>query len=765
LFLRDAAGVTQNGDEALQRLHAIANAPINSIFTSQMGLGIVGGRLYPSTEDGMKGAETAVRILNGEPPSSFPPRIVPPSSPRYDWRELQRWNIDEKSLPPGSTVLYRTPSLWERHRVLIIAGISIFTLQALLITGLLLNLFRRRRAEFSLTESERRFETMADAAPIMIWMTGEDKLCTFVNKAWLAFTGRRMEQELGNGWSDVVHHDDFENAIKTYVAAFDARRPFTMKYRVRRHDGEYRFITDSGGPRFGPHGRFRGYVGACVDVTDLLEKQKALSEFEERVALATEAAHLGVWERDLANNNFWISDKARELFQFDPSEPVTYTQFRERAHPEDLISSDLARNRAIETKSGYELEYRVLLPDGTVRWIAGRARCILDENGNVARLLGVLMDVTERKQAQELFQLANEASSSGTLLVDGQGHIVLVNARTEKLFNYWRDELIGKPIEILVPDRFTNHLAHLEKFLAAPEARMIGAERELFGRRKDGSEFPVEIGLNPIQTPHGILVLATVVDISSRKRAEEEAVRQREQINLLTRVSLLGEMTASLAHELNQPLSAIVSNANAGMRFIDKGKADPGTLREILVDVADDSRRANDIIRNVRNTIKRGDVIRQLINLNDVVTSVAHMVRPDAASHSCEVKTFLANNLPAVVGDPTQILQVLVNLVGNAFEAMRDIPVNKRKIELTTEKNGDETVQVAVRDYGVGLSDAIRARLFERFFTTREEGLGMGLAIVHSIIEAHGGKIEAENVNGGGACFHFALPVTKKISK
>jgi len=224
-------------------------------------------------------------------------------------------------------------------------------------------------------------------------------------------------------------------------------------------------------------------------------------------------------------------------------------------------------------------------------------------------------------------------------------------------------------------------------------------------------------------------------------------------------------MTACLAHELNQPLSAILSNANAGMRFIDKGKADPGTLREILVDVADDSRRANGIIRNVRNTIKRGDVIRQLINLNDVVTSVAHMVRPDAASHSCEVKTFLANNLPAVVGDPTQILQVLVNLVGNAFEAMRDIPVNKRKIELTTEKNGDETVQVAVRDYGVGLSDAIRARLFERFFTTREEGLGMGLAIVHSIIEAHGGKIEAENMNGGGACFHFALPVTKKISK
>jgi signal transduction histidine kinase len=201
------------------------------------------------------------------------------------------------------------------------------------------------------------------------------------------------------------------------------------------------------------------------------------------------------------------------------------------------------------------------------------------------------------------------------------------------------------------------------------------------------------------------------------------------------------------------------------MRFMDKGKADPATLREILVDVAADGHRANEIIRNVRNTIKRGDVIRHLVSLNDIVTSVAHMVRSDAAVHSCEVNVSLANNLPAVVADPTQIQQVLINLVGNAFDAMRDKPSNQRKVELTTEKNGDETVQVAVRDYGAGISDATRARLFEQFFTTKEEGLGMGLAIVRSIIETHGGTIEAENVRGGGARFHFSLPVSKEVPK
>lgn len=760
LLRRDASGVTHNTDEALPRLHEVANAPINGIFSHQLGMGIVGGRLYQTDRVGKEAADVAVRILDGQPASSFPPVHLDPLPPRYDWRELDRWKINEKLLPPGSAILFREPTVWDRYWAWLVAGVSICILQALLITGLLFNLIRRRRAELSLEESEGRFQTMADAAPVMIWTTGEDKLCSFVNKAWLAFTGRRMEQELGHGWSEVVHLDDFENSIKAYITAFDARKPFTMKYRLRRHDGEYRFITDSGVPRFGKHGNFRGYVGACVDVTDLLEQQKKVHEFEERVALAAEAAHLGVWERDLANNNFWISDKARELFQFDSSEPVTYKQFRERAHPEDLASSDLARDRAIETKSGYELEYRVLLPDGTVRWIAGRARCLLDENGKIERLLGVAMDVTDRKEAQELFQLATEASPSGTLLIDAHGRILLVNAQAEKLFNYWREELIGKPAEVLIPERFMKeHVALREEFLRAPKVRPSDEVGEVTARRKDGTEFPVEIGLNPIQTPHGTLVLATVIDISARKLAEEEARHQREQINLLTRVGLLGEMTASIAHELNQPLSGITSNANAGQRFIDRGNVDIGMLREILVDIAADGRRASDVINNIRNTVKKGAAIRERINMNDVVTDVSHMVQPDTAASSCQLQLSLAKGLPVVEGDPIQLHQVLINLVTNACDAMRNTPPRRRNVEIATERNGRDAIRVSVRDHGTGISDQVREHLFDQFFTTKEEGLGMGLAIVHSVIDAHGGKIKAENMKGGGARFCFTLPV------
>ena len=612
----------------------------------------------------------------------------------------------------------------------------------------------------SLYESEERFRAAADAAPVPIWMAGTNKLCTFFNKAWLDFTGRTMEQELGNGWTEGVHVDDLEACVKTYGTAFDAREAFVMQYRLRYHDGAYRSITDRGVPRYDPNGNFRGYIGACVDITDLLKKERALHEFEERVTLAAEAVRFGVWELDIETNEIWMSEKARELFQFQPGTTVNYAAFQDRVHPEDRARRDSHIRRAIQEKGNYEMEYRTLLPDGTIRWIGARARCRADENGHVTRLLGISMDVTERKQAEELFHVATEASPSGTLLVDQEGRIVLANAHVEELFGYQREDLIGAPIEILLPERYAaKHPGHRANFFNAPQARPMGAGRELFARRKDGTEFPVEIGLNPIQTSRGILVLGSVVDISARKRAEEEARRRREQLDLLSRVSLLGEMTASLAHELNQPLAAIVHNADTGMEIIDNGNGDPAALRELLADVAADGCRAHEIIRNVRNTIKKGSAVRQPLSVNSAVLAVTRLVQADATAQSCEVETLLAKDLPTIIGDPVQIEQVLINLVTNAFDAMRDTPAGKRKVEIVTGRNGDASVRVSVRDQGSGISKDIKERLFEQFYTTKGEGLGMGLAIARSIVESHGGRIEAVNVPAGGAEFYFTLPI------
>ena len=596
----------------------------------------------------------------------------------------------------------------------------------------------------------------------MVWVAGPDKRSTFFNKAWLDFTGRTMEEEIASGWPDGLHPADAEECMKTYSASFDARKPFAMKYRIQRYDGEYRWITDNGVPRHDARGNFVGYVGASVDITDLLNKEKVLHAFEQRVALAAETARLGVWELETTTNEIWMSDKTLELFQFNGAGQVGYEEFQNRIHPDDRAQRDTAVKRAVDEQSDYEIEYRALLPDGTIRWIAARGRCIADDNGKATRVLGVSMDITERKQAEELFRLAIEASPSGTLLANNQGRIVLINAHIEELFGYPRSELIGKSVEILVPQRFAAQYAGLrEAFLAAPETLAVGAGPDLCGLRKDGTEFPVEIGFSPIQTPKGLLVLANVVDISARKAAEAEAEVQRDQIELLSRVSLLGETTALLAHELNQPLSAIVNNANAGSRFIDNGNPDIDVLREIMEDVETDGRRAHDIIDAVRRTIKKGGTIREPINLNDTVGKVIHMVEPEAKVHSCEMETSLAGDLPPVEGDPVQIQQVLINLVTNAFDAMRDTPAARRRVQITTEPNGNGTVCVTVRDRGSGIPADVRGRLFDQFVTTKEEGLGMGLAIVRSIVEAHGGEIAADNPKDGGARFFFTLPTTR----
>jgi PAS domain S-box-containing protein len=627
--------------------------------------------------------------------------------------------------------------------------------------GVSFDVTRRKLGEEALSESEARFRTMADTAPVMIWVAGVDKLCTFFNKPWLEFTGRKMEQEMGNGWAEGVHPDDLQRCLKIHTEAFDARQPFIMQYRLRRHDGEYRWISDNGVPRYDAQGNFTGYIGSCVDVTELINKERALRESEERMSLAAEAANLAVWEWDLSKDEVWTTGTHRELPGRPVSEKGTMENFVSRLHIDDRDRVRQALKDAIDSGKEFASEFRFTLPDGRLRWATARGRCIKTPDGKNMRFRGVSMDVTAQKDVDDLFRLATESSLSGVALVNERGEIILVNSQIEKLFGYRREELVGKPVEVLVPERFAiQHPVHREKFIAAPTTRAMGAGRELFARRKDGSEFPVEIGLNPIQTPDGIVVLTTVVDITARKMAEAEALRHREEIGHLSRVAAMGELAASIAHELNQPLSGIVSNAAAGQRFIDRGDVDLKEIRELLADISADGRRAGDVIRGIQSMVKKRAPVRQRVNLNDLVLNVVQMVKPNAMLHSCEVGTFLDPDLPTVEADPVQLQQVLLNLIINAFDAMRDTPLGRQKIAIATERNGDATIRTSVRDYGVGIPEEAHERVFEQFFTTKAKGLGLGLAIVRSIVESHGGAITVENAEDGGARFQFTLPAS-----
>ena len=620
----------------------------------------------------------------------------------------------------------------------------------------------RATGKTELRESESRFRIVADAAPVLIWMSGADKLCTFFNKPWLEFTGRSLDQEMGSGWAEGVHEEDLQKCLKIYTEAFDTRTPFVMQYRLRRYDGKYRWVSDQGVPRYDSKADFAGYIGSCVDVTDLITKDEALREFEERVVLAAEATHDGVWELDTVTDELWMSDKARALFQFDPEACLDMAIVQRRVHPDDRALRESAIKQAIETEGDYALEYRVVLSDGNLRWISGRGRCVTGKHGKGKRLIGVSVDITRQKEAQDLFRLAAEGSHLGVWHWDEVAKTLTWDGATRDMFGVSADEeiTIDTFYRALHPDDAERVK---QTWRQALELR-LSYQIEFRTQRTDGTVRWVDARGRGYYDEAGkpLWMTGVLFDITDRKEAELQAQQNRDELSHLSRVAVMGELTASIAHELNQPLSGITSNAAAGQRFIDRGNVDLRELHDLLGDIVADGRRAGDVIRGVQGMVKKDVSAHRLINLNDIVISVVHMVKPSAMLHSCELGTFLDPDLPTVEGDPVQLQQVVLNLIINAFDAMRDTPLNLRKVAIATERDADGVTRVSVRDYGVGIPEQARERLFEQFFTTKSKGLGMGLSIVRSIVESHGGTIAAENADGGGARFQFTIPADSR---
>jgi two-component system, LuxR family, sensor kinase FixL len=502
--------------------------------------------------------------------------------------------------------------------------------------GVSRDITKRKIAEEELRESEGRFRAVADAAPVLIWMSGPDKLCTFFNKGWLEFTGRAIDQELGSGWTEGVHAEDRHRCLGIYERAFDAREPFTMEYRLRRSDGEYRWVLVSGTPRFAPDGAFLGYIGSCIDIT-------------------------------------------------------------------------------------------------------------------------------ERKLAEEKFQLVLDAAPNAMIMVDSAGVINFANASAITVFGYSLSELIGCDIETLVPERFRDrHPGYRKGFLSQPSIRAMGAGRDLFGRRKDGSEFPVEVGLNPIRTAQGLFILASVVDITARKHAELEHELQNMELARVGRVAVMGELAASLAHEVNNPIGAIVTNASAGQRLIAAGKIETKELNDLLADIVADGRRAGEIVQGIRNMVRKGKARRSLVQMNDTIDNLLRIVGADALRKEVTVAAEVDSVGGRVMADGVQLLQVLLNLTINAFEAMSAVRPDARRVVIRAGSNGNGEIVVSVRDFGPGFPGGIVEQLFEPFFSTKAEGTGMGLAIARSIVEAHGGVLSGENCDDGGACFTVRLPEAKE---
>jgi two-component system, LuxR family, sensor kinase FixL len=358
-----------------------------------------------------------------------------------------------------------------------------------------------------------------------------------------------------------------------------------------------------------------------------------------------------------------------------------------------------------------------------------------------------------------LFETLLETAVDGIMVIDEDASVLVYNNACERLFGYPPAEVIGRNVNALMPEPFhSEHDGYLARYKKTGEKHIIGIGREVRGQRKDGSTFPMYLSVGEGKLGGKRIFVGIVNDISERTARESHIQELQRELLHATRLTSTGQLAAALAHELNQPLTAILNYTNALSEMIDWNNIEQGTVvREVLSKVSGQSERAGEIIRRLRGFVEKREPNRAIDDLNKVVQDAIGLGLVGAASNNIKVSVQLGRNLPPVPLDKVQVQQVLINLLRNAAEAMGE--TSRREIAIKTTRE-DEFVSVSIADTGPGLPDAVRKRLFEPFVTTKETGLGIGLSICRTIIEAHGGRLWAETNSAGGATFRFRLPVT-----
>jgi len=515
----DGAGLPQVPPDVAAAVANVSAAPVYSPVSTFFGRGIVGGYMDSFEAHGVAAADLASEILSGKPVAALSQQTEPAHRYQVDARELERWGMSSRNLPADTVLSFRTPSVWQQYRDLVLAAALVFALQTGLVAILLIQRRRRRRAEDLLKESEERM---------------------------------------------------------TFTAA---------------------------------------------------------------------SANVGLWQFDRASNQLWATEHCRALFGFGRDAPLTGDRFLAAIRPEDRDSitawfRDIGRTRSSTTSA----DFRVAKPDGQERWLRVRARANLDGRSAANQVSGIFIDITEQKAAEAV------------------------------------------------------------------------------------------------------------------------AAEQHQEVAHLMRVSVLGELSGAIAHEINQPLTAIQLNAQAVLHLLAQEPPDLAEVRDAVDDIVHENNRASDVIVRLRKLLKKGERKSELVDLNELVKSTIALVHSEAIARRIAIEADLASGLPAIAGDPVQLQQVLLNLLMNAMDAMAVTPGALRRVTVATRRAQAGAVEVAVRDRGHGIEANGETRLFKPFYSSKDHGLGLGLTICATIAQAHGGKLTLANHADGGAVAILSLPADELLA-
>lgn len=356
-----------------------------------------------------------------------------------------------------------------------------------------------------------------------------------------------------------------------------------------------------------------------------------------------------------------------------------------------------------------------------------------------------------------------DAMIEAMIVIDEDGIIERINKATTDMFGYTAEELVGQSIGLLMtkPDK-DHHSNYLENYRKTGIKRIIGKGREVQSQHKDGTQFPTEIAVGEVRSAGHVRFVGLIRDLTEQRHIEEQALRQREEIINVSRLSMMGEMAAAMAHELNQPLTAIAAYAAASGRLLEQGTENIGEVKEVLKEIANQAHRAGEVIQRTRTFTRSSEMIHSANSLAEVASEVRSLAELDAKANNIRLNWDIPASLPPIAADPVQIQQVILNLMRNAVDAMQDTAPDQRIISIRAKLTAPHQIRLEVRDAGSGVSKEAATEVFNTFFTTKDSGMGMGLAICRTIIRSHGGELGFRNNDpvrtDKGATFFFTIP-------
>jgi PAS domain S-box-containing protein len=461
------------------------------------------------------------------------------------------------------------------------------------------------------------------------------------------------------------------------------------------------------------------------------------------------------------------SDQNFRIFGLEPDgQKMDEASFVALIYPEDRTTVKLAIREALRPGGDFDAEFRIRRQDGQLRWLLSQGRTHYDSAGQPFRMIGLTLDITERRQAAEELRRSDERfrllvdgiADYAIFMLDPAGFVTSWNSGAERLKGYRAQEIIGQHFSCFYCDE---DLRKGEPAMALREAAAVGRfEGNGWRLRKDGTRFQANAILTALHDEKGALIgFAKVTrDLTESRRAEEALQAAHADLARVVTASTLGALTASIAHEVNQPLAAIVNNANASRRILANPEPDLEEVQQAVTDIAEAGTRAAEIISHIRSLLKKSAPEKSPLDINQVIREVLALVTGVLEKQHISLRTELRPELPPVLGDRVQLQQVLMNLIMNGIEAMNVI-LDRPRVLLIRSEARESGLEVAVKDSGTGLDPQHLERIFDTFFTTKASGMGMGLSISRSIIEAHSGRLWASRDPATqGAIFHFSLP-------